>query len=59
MIGRIIGFFFAFLNRYWLRSFLIVVLMVAQSEILRACQFSIERVAIIRSASIRSSFSLA
>ncbi len=59
MIGRIIGFFFALLNRYWLRSFLIVDLMVAQSEILRVWQVSIERVAIMRSASIRSSFSLA
>ena len=36
MIGRIIGLRLVFLNRYWLRSFLMVDLMVAQSEILRA-----------------------
>ena len=36
MIGRIIGLRLVFLNRNWLRSFLMVDLMVAQSEILRA-----------------------
>ena len=57
MTGRIIGLRLVFLNRYWLRSFLMVDLMVAQSEILRAWQTSSECAATIFIASIRSSLS--
>ncbi len=59
MIGKIIGLRFAFRKRYCPMSLLIVDLIVAQSEILRDWQTSMERVAIMRSASIRSSLSLA
>ena len=57
MTGRIIGLRLVFLNRNWLRSFLIVDLMVAQSEMLRLRQTSSECMAIIFIASIRSSLS--
>ena len=46
MTGRIMGLRFVFLNRNWLRSPLIVDLIVAQSEILRLWQTSSECVAI-------------
>ena len=52
MTGRIMGLRFVFLNRNWLRSPLIVDLIVAQSEILRLWQTSSECVAIIFMASI-------
>ena len=58
MTGRIMGLRLVFLNRYWLRSFLMVDLMVAQSEIFRARQTSREWLAIMRMASIKSSLSL-
>lgn len=57
MTGRIIGFRLVFLKRNCPRSFLILDLMVAQSEICRVRQTSSERVAIIFMASIRSSLS--
>ena len=55
--GRIIGLRLVFLNRNWLRSFLIVDLIVAQSEMLRLLQTSRECMAIIFIASIKSSLS--
>ena len=57
MTGRIMGLRFVFLNRNWLRSPLIVDLIVAQSEILRLWQTYSECVAIIFMASMRSSLS--